>query len=454
MPANSAPESIVILGGGIAGLSAAWELHRAGRDFVLLEAAAQCGGVIATRPRDGFLPEAGPESFLAFKPAAAALCRELGLADALIPPLPNPVGAQVWLDGRYVPIPAGWRLLHPGSLPPLQSSPLFTPATRAAFAARWQEDVPPPRDDESVAAWLRRRWGREAGQEIADRLVGPLLAGVYGGDIEQLSAAAAAPPPAPDLDAPPDPAAARPAQGPIFLTLKTGMSSLVAALVRQLPAHALRCAQPAAAIEAAAGGYRIHLHSGASLAAAAVILAVPAFHAAALLRRLDPALAETLAAIPYASSVNINCAFRTAPTLPPGHGFLAVGAAPLLACTFAHQKFAGRAPAGAALLRLFYSDVTCEWSDERLLAQARHDLAACCALTHSPDWCELRRCPRALPQYTVGHTRRQAAIAQALKHHPGLCLAGNAYHGVGLPDCIVSGRAAARALLAASAGAR
>jgi oxygen-dependent protoporphyrinogen oxidase len=435
------------MGGGIAGLSAAWELQRAGREFVLLEAAPHCGGAIATRPRDGFLPEAGPESFLAFKPAAAALCRELGLADELIPPLPNPAGAQVWLDGHYVPLPAGWRLLHPTQLEPLQASPLFTPATRAAFAARWQDAVPPPSDDESVAAWLRRRWGREAGQEIADRVVGPLLAGVYGGDIEQLSAAAAAPSPGAGTAPAPPP-------GPMFLTLKAGMSTLVEALLRHLPADAVRCAQPVAAIEADAAAYRIRLHKGEPLTAAAVILALPAFQAAALLRGLDPALAAILDAIPYASSVNINCAYRTAPDLPPGHGFLAVGAAPLLACTFAHQKFAGRAPAGAALLRLFYSDATCAWPDERLREQARRDLAACCALTRAPDWFELRRCPRALPQYTLGHARRQTAIAQALQHHPGLLLAGNAYHGVGLPDCIAGGRAAARALLPALAGAR
>ncbi|HET9783853.1 MAG TPA: protoporphyrinogen oxidase [Terriglobales bacterium] len=447
MPAKSTsqPATTVIIGGGIAGLSAAWELQRAGRPFLLLEAAPRCGGVIATRSRDGFLAEAGPESFLAFKPAAAELCRELGLEDELIPPLPNPAGAQVWIEGRYVPLPGGWRLLHPTQLEPLQTSPLFSAGTRAAFAARWVDTGAPPADDESVAAYLRRRWGSEAGQEIADRIVGPLLAGVYGGDIEQLSAAAAAPPPGAGAAAPP--------AGPMFLTLRDGMSLLVEALLRQLPADAIRCTQPVTALEEDAGGYRIRLGSGECLRAVAVILAVPAFHAATMLRGLDAALAKTLAAIPYASSVNINCAFRSAPSLPPGHGFLAVGAAPLLACTFAHQKFAGRAPAVAALLRLFYGDATADWADERLLEQARHDLAACCAITRAPDWFELRRCPRALPQYTVGHARRQAAITQALSRHAGLGLAGGAYQGVGMPDCIASGRAAAqRVLLTAGAG--
>ncbi|HEY8054840.1 MAG TPA: FAD-dependent oxidoreductase [Terriglobales bacterium] len=435
MPANS-----VIIGGGIAGLSAAWELHRAGRPFLLLEAAAQCGGAIASRPRDGFLPEAGPESFLAAKPAAAELCRELGLGDDLIPPLPNPAGAQVWLEGRYVPLPAGWRLLHPSQLPPLLDAPLFTPATRTAFADHWNDNTAPPADTESVADYLRRRWGREAGQEIADRVVGPLLAGVYGGDIEQLSAAAAAPHTATPEGREP----VRAPNAPMFLTLRTGMSSLIEALLRQLPAAAIRTAQPVTAVEASDGGYRVRLGSGESLTAATVIVAAPAFRAAEILQPLDPALAAELAAIPYASSLNLNCAFRVAPAVPAGHGFLAVGAAPLLACTFAHQKFAGRAPAGAALLRLFYSDATCTWPDAQILDQARSDLAACCGITVAPDWCDLQRCPRALPQYTVGHARRQAAIALALTRHPGVHLAGNAYHGVGLPDCIASGRAAAR----------
>ena len=441
--------SVAIVGAGVAGLSAACELTQAGRrDFVLLEASGRAGGVIATEAAGGFLLEAGPDSFLTSKPAGATLCRELGLEAEMIPTLPNPGGARIWHRGRFHPLPAGWQMLAPTRLRPLLASGFSTgllrPTVKLRLAARWWRTPPPAPGEETVAQYLRRRFGPGAGQALADTVAGPLLAGVYGGDCEKLSAAgflaASAPrPPAPDA----------PSRPSLFTSLVGGMGSLITALVAHLPPGALRLGCPVAAVTAAtAGGYRLALAGGEVIEAGALIVATPAWAAAALLRPLDPALAEPLAAIPYASSVNVNLAYAALPALPAGHGFLVSRGqgVRLLACTFAHQKFAHRAPPGSALLRVFYGGEVAEWPEEQVAALAQAELRQILGLTASPLRLAVRRCPRAMAQVTLGHQARITAIAAARSRHPGLQLAGNAYQGIGVPDCIATGRAAAAGL--------
>ncbi|HUX66702.1 MAG TPA: protoporphyrinogen oxidase [Terriglobales bacterium] len=442
--------SIAIVGAGIAGLSAAWELARAGRrDFVLLEASPRAGGVIATESHDGFVFEAGPDSFLTSKPAGATLCRELGLEAEMIPTLPNPGGARIWHRGRFHPLPAGWQMLAPTRLRPLLASGVSTgllrPGVKLGLAARWWRTPPPPPGEESVAQYLRRRFGRVAGQALADTIAGPLLAGVYGGNCEQLSAAGFL-----AASAPRPPAAhARPPGASLFTSLQGGMGSLIEALVAHLPPGALRLASPVAGLRPApGGGYRLELASGEALEAAAVIVATPAWAAAQLLGPLDPALAEPLAAIPYASSVNVNLAYAAAPALPAGHGFLASRGqgVRLLACTFAHQKFAHRAPPGGAVLRVFYGGELAQAPEAEVAALAQAELRQLLGLATSPLRLAVRRCSRAMAQVTVGHQARLAALAAAAARHPRLRLAGNAYQGIGVPDCIATGRAAAAGL--------
>lgn len=428
-----------IIGGGIAGLTAAWTLQQAGHACVVLEASDRCGGSIRSEQANGFLFEGGPDSFLASKPAAFELCRELGIEEELIGTEPQPGGPRLLYRGQMQPLPAGWRMLAPTRLGPVLRSPLFSPAVKAALAWRWWRSATPPRAEETVAAYLDRRFGCRVGRAFTRIVVQPLLAGVYGGAAGQLSAALAQPPPKPPssgLD-----------RNSMFLTLRTGMGALVEHLTERLAPHIhLQCG--VRTIAATPTGYRMALDGGQTLDAARVILAVPAWYAATLLQPLDASLAALLAPIAFSSSVNVNLAYRQSPSLPAGHGFLAVDAPGLLACTFAHQKFSGRAPAGGALLRLFYGPAAADQSDNLLEARARADLVSTLRITAPPDMVRIQCCHRAIPQYGVDHSERLRQLNTVLVSHPRLALAGNAYGGVGVPDCIASGRAAAARLLA------
>ncbi|MGH9483385.1 MAG: protoporphyrinogen/coproporphyrinogen oxidase, partial [Terriglobales bacterium] len=274
----------VIVGAGIAGLSAAWELDRRGQgDTWVLEAESQPGGVVQTCAEAGFLMEAGPDSFLTAKPAAAELCAELGLTGERIGTLPSP-GAQIYHRGRLRPLPAGWRLAAPTRLGPLLRSPLLSPGVKAQLALRWRSAPAAPRAEESAAAYLRRRFGARAGQALAETVAGPLLAGVYGGDVEQLAAAEVR---GGDTGGSNRGPAAAPANLTTFTSLRSGMATLVQALAEQLPAGSVRLNCRATAVNAAEGGFRITLAPDQTVETARLILAGPAWAAAELVCGLD-----------------------------------------------------------------------------------------------------------------------------------------------------------------------
>ncbi|MGH9520133.1 MAG: protoporphyrinogen/coproporphyrinogen oxidase [Terriglobales bacterium] len=443
---------IAIVGGGLAGLSAAWELQRSGvADFVLLEAGDHVGGVVHTERRDGFVLEGGPESFLARKAAATTLCRELGLEGELMAPLTT--AARILHRGRLHPLPAGWRMIEPGQLRPLLRSALFSRRAKWDIVWHWRDKPQHDCGDVSVFSYLQRRYGKGAGTEIAERVAAPLLAGVFGGQAEQLSLAALR---LPVVVAVRQRAAggeqAKSAPGPAFLTLQGGMGKLIDGLEQALPAERIRKRQRVRAIHATEQNkYRLEIENS-SMEADAVILAVPAWAAAEFVGGLDSGVAELLAAIPYASSVNLNLAFAAAPPLPAGSGFLVPRGEGLrlVACTFVHQKFAGRAPSGAGLVRLFYGEGEAALDDPALTELALRELRGIVPSQRPPAWVQITRRPRAMPQYVVGHVARMRALREALQQHPGLALAGNAYAGVGVPDCIASGRAAARQVVTAA----
>jgi len=457
--------SVVVVGGGITGLVAARDLAAAGVPVTLVEAGSRLGGKILTERIGGFLVEAGPDSFLTTRPAAAELCRELGLGDRLIGTR-EPRAVFIRHRKRLVPLPEGLALVLPTRLRPFLATPLFSPREKLRmgldlFLRRTTLD-----GDESVGAFLRRRLGNA----LVERLAGPLLGGIYGTDVDQLSLLAVLP----QLRAAErahrslllagraGPGAPRGPNGPpassLFQSLAGGMGELVdalrAALERGSQLAVLRTSTVVEALEATPGGHFVRLSDGSTVKAEAVILAVPAAAAARLLEARIPAAARALRTIPFGSSVAVTLGFPEDGLPRPlrGHGFLVPpndGLA-ISACTWSSAKWPGRAPAGSVLLRasLRAPDATLlAATDETLVAIARRDLVRSMDLRGELTLTHVARWPDAMPRYTVGHLDRVQAARAALAATPGIVLAGASFGGVGLPDCIAQGRAAAAQVL-------
>jgi oxygen-dependent protoporphyrinogen oxidase len=453
---------VVVIGGGIAGLAAARRLGSVLPDaeMLLFERDEALGGKIHTEHVDGFVIEAGADSFLSRKERGVALVDELGLGSELIGRRPEHHQTFVRRGDHLHPLPEGLTGMIPTSLDALERSELLSPAGKARFAA--EREVPPAtgRGDESVASFVSRRFGREA----YEALVEPLMTGIYGGDGEQLSLLATFPQLRVlelehgsllhGLSAPP------PTDLPPFVSLRSGMGALVAALVEGFERTQVLVGRGVARVSTGAAGYEVALVDGESVEADGVVVAAPAFASAELLADLDAELATVLAAIPYASSVVISLAFLRADLLPlDGYGYVVprVEGTGVLACTWSSQKWEGRAPEGAVLVRVYAGryggpDVTASQDDD-LVALARDELAHL-GISAEPLLTRIHRWPLGMPQYVLGHPERLARIDAALTEHPGLAVAGAAYRGVGIPDCIRSGEAAAEAVARAFAGAR
>lgn len=471
---------IAIIGGGIAGLAAAYELEKqraAGESlgYTLYEARPRVGGSLASEIVDGAVLEQGPDSFLTEKPAAAELCRELGLGAELLPSNDAARKTYIVVRNRLVALPDGLMFLIPTKLLPTALTPLFSLRTKIRMGL---ELLHPPRasqQDESVAALVERHYGAEA----VDRLADPLLSGIYGGDATKLSARTVLPRLV-EMETKYGSltrgmlaahkkmrAAAKNSTGPkrapmpIFTALRGGMQQLVDALVAKLDPASIWTNTPVSAIEKTPNGWRINA-CGSTETYDALIMAAPAWAAGALLAPVDEALARELSAIPYSSSITLNLVYNEAGMgpLPDGFGFLvpASEGRSMLACTFVHRKFLGRTPPGKAVFRAFLGGMRGEAllgeSDEALVATVRRELSqilgekAFSAATQ-PEHAQVSRWQRAMAQYSVGHQERMRRAASRLTTLPGLRLAGNAYDGIGIPDCIRLGRQAARELATA-----
>jgi len=474
---------IAIIGGGIAGLAAAFELERAraqgsSLSYALFESRPCLGGSLASEIVNGAILERGPDSFLTEKPAAAELCRELGLGGELIPS--NDAARKTWIvvRNRLVPLPDGLMFLVPTKLIPTAFTGLFSLATKIRMA---REMLLPPRaaeGDESVASLVERHFGAEA----VDRLADPLLSGIYGGDAAQLSAQAVLPRMV-EMErkygsltrgmlasrrqmrarAKGSTQSTKAGGAPaLFTSLRGGMQQLVDALASRLDPASIRTSTPASAIERLGEGWRVEA-GGESQIFDGIIMASPAWAAGVLLSRVDRELGEELGAIPYSSSITLNLVYdqaRLGP-LPEGFGFLvpASEGRSMLACTFVHRKFLGRTPSGKAVLRGFLGGAKNEAllaePDAALVAIVRRELseilgAKCIPANAEPEFVQVSRWRRAMAQYSVGHKERMARITARVAALPGLRLAGNAYDGIGIPDCIRLGRQAARELAARS----
>ena len=460
---------VIIIGGGIAGLAAAYELHRRNLPFLLLEAGHRFGGVIFSEEIDGYTVDAGPDALLVQKPEGIALCRELGLGDRLIPTKP-PRLAYIQRHGRLHPLPASSVLGIPTEIGPFVRTPLFSLAGKARMAA--EVLIPARRDDdsdESIGAFMTRRFGAEA----TDYLAEPLLAGIHAGDVDRLSLKALFPrfteaerehgsllrafrrqprTPAPDG---------------AFRSLPRGLSELTDALVAALPASALRLNAPAISLEslggtrpdtAAAGApasnlvnFRIHTSSREVFEASAVILATPAYGTAKLLEAVDPQLSRLTSEIPYASTATIAMAFpRTAVAHPlNGSGFVVPRAerTGILAASWLSSKWAHRAPVDRVLLRVFVGGardpLALEQTDSELTRVALSAISPLLGIAARPLFARVYRWERASAQHEVGHLQRMQRIDAALGAHAGLFITGSGFRGVGIPDCVADGRATA-----------
>jgi oxygen-dependent protoporphyrinogen oxidase len=453
---------VAVVGGGIAGLAAARRLEALApeAEVVVVEPGSALGGKVRTERVSGFVIEAAPDSFLSRKERGVGLCEDLGLGGELIGRRPENHRTYVRRGAELLPLPEGLTGMIPTNLDALERSALLSEEGRARFSAEPDAPVPLGDEDESVAAFVSRRFGREA----YDVLVEPLMTGIYGGDGEQLSLQATFP----QLRAlelehgsllralSAEPA---PAERPPFVSLRDGMDVLVTTLVAGLEDTSVVRAR-AFAVQRTAGGYEVALGDAEPLRVDGVVLATPAFVTAELLDKLDPGLADAHASIPYASSVVVTLAFSTDDVAPlDGYGYVIPRAEgrDVLACTWSSQKWEGRAPAGSALVRVYAGrfggrDLTHE-TDAELVRLARSELALL-DVSAEPTLTRVQRWPLGMPQYILGHPERVDRIEALVAEHPGLAVAGAAYRGVGIPDCIASGEAAAESVVEALSAAR
>lgn len=446
---NDTVLDVLVIGGGITGLAAAYELQQRGVAVRLFEAAPRLGGVILTERIDGWVIDAGPDALLVQKPAAVGLCRELGLGDRLISTR-APRTAYVIRDGRLWPLAEGSFLGFPVGFGALARSPLFTWAGKLRMAC----EVVIPRahaDDESIASFVRRRFGTEAADYLAD----PLLAGIHAGDAERLSMRALFPR---LLDAERQAGSVlrsiralrvRPSPQGAFVSLPGGIGELVEAVAAALHPGTVKLSARVSDLRRA-GVFTIETESG-SFQARAVILSVPAYAAAGLLRGLDTTLAGLCDSVPYASTATVAFGYHRDQIRDPlnGTGFVVprVERSPLLAATWVTSKWPGRAPDGCVLVRAFLGGGRdphrLDWRDDELIETASDALAAVLGIEGDPVLTRLYRFTRQSPQYEVGHVQRISAIEQRAAAVAGLFLAGSGFRAIGIPDCIADGRATA-----------
>ena len=458
---------VAIVGGGIAGLAAAFELRDRGVDFRLLEAGSRFGGVIRSEALDGFLLEAGPDSLLAQKPEALNLCRELGLGDRLIPTNREQRAVYVLHRGGLHPLPEGMMLAVPTRVAPFLGSRLFS--WRGKLRMGLDLVLPARREhgDESIASFLRRRFG----QECVERLGEPLLAGIHAGDPERLSILATfprfaelerrsgslirgmwtAPRPAPSAGAP----------ATAFYSLQGGLEELVTAIEGRLGGDCLWRHASVSTLNRTGEGFRLELADGRVVKARAVVVAIPAPKAAPLMKPLLPEVAEILAAIPFATTATVLLGFRRENVRHPldGYGLVVPVGEGLRtsAASFFSTKFPGRAPAGQVLLRGFLGGVRdpgiLELDDTGLAATFRREMEPVLGLSGEPALTRVYRWPQATPQMEVGHLERIAGVEKRLSGLPGLFLTGAGIRGTGIPDGVADGMRVAGTAAAFVAGA-
>ena len=456
---------VVIIGGGISGVSTAYYLANRGVRSTLIESRPYLGGVIQTEHVDGCTIEAGPDSFISAKPAALELIRELGLASEVIGSNDYSRKTFVWKRGRLVPLPEGLMMMVPTRILPLVTTNLLSWGTKVRMGLELLHAPKPHESDESVAEFIEEHYGEEA----VDYLAEPLLSGIYGGNPHELSVTAVLPrfvtlarqygsltrgvlaerAKAKTNHGPP---------APLFRTLKGGLGQMIDALTASIKSQVEIRRARAQAVERTGDSFRVRL-DGDWLEAARVVIACEAHSGASLVSGMDGRLSELLGGIAYSSSMTVALGFAAADfaTLPEGHGFLVPKKERrrLMACTWVGAKFPYRVPEGTVVARCFLGGTdnaaVLEETDDAITATVLEELQQIAGFRAQPKFVRISRWPRSMAQYTVGHPQRLAEIEARVAAIPGLHVAGNAYEGIGIPDCIRMGKRAAEDISANTA---
>ena len=423
------PSKVLIIGGGISGLSTAWYLNKAGIPSTIIERQDRLGGVIKTDRIDGCIAEAGPDSMVTMKPAGRELATELGLASELIGSNDHTRATFIWRGGRLVRMPEGMSMMVPGKFMPMVTTPLLSWPGKIRAAKDLFRRPTKEKRDRSVSEFVIDHYGRE----VLDYIAEPMLAGVYGGDPGEMSIGSVMPMFL-DWEARYGSltralrAEVKGSKGPLFTTLRSGMQTLVDTLVAQLKPDVIR-----GEVDKVEKGWRVRVN-GEWLEAEHLVVAC----------RAENVLPNLFPAIRYNSSAVVALCYRTSDVPKPlvGHGFLvpALERKSVSAGTWVNNKFDGRVPEGKVLIRLFTTGAKANWRDE-----VREKIG----ITAEPLFVRETSWPLSMPQFNVGHSEIVKVIEEMLKEFPGLHLVGNAYYGIGIPDCIRMGKAAAERIVAA-----
>jgi oxygen-dependent protoporphyrinogen oxidase len=451
-PVADAQVDVVIVGGGISGLAAAYELRKRKTSVLVLEKSDRPGGVIQTERVGDFIIDAGPDSLLVQKPAAVALCNEIGLGDRLVPTKP-PRTAYILRDGVLHPLPGASVLGFPTRVRPMLRSHLFSPLAKIRMGAELFVPRRRQRGDESIASFVRRRFGENAVKYIAE----PLLAGIHAGDVERLSMQVLFPRFV-ESEARSGSVirAFRKMQGPrnadgVFRSFPGGLGELVDGLMRAVPKDSVRLNSTVTRIEPRKDSVTIHLEDRPAVEAHAVILASPAFVTADLVRNVDPELTGLCASIRYLSTATVVFAF---PKDAVRHKLLGTGfvvpkseGLNITAGAWISSKWPLRAPEGHVLLRAFLGgsrdpDVLAK-TDRELGEIALREMAGILEIRGTPELTRVYRWNKSSPQLEVGHLDLMSRIEARLADHPGVFVSAAGFRGVGIPDCVADARAEA-----------
>ena len=460
---------LTIIGGGIAGLSAAYYATKKIPDaqITLIESSERWGGKITTDRimfDDGqFIIEGGPDTFLATKPWAVALCKELGLGDRLHGTNPNQKNTYVLHRNKLEPLPDGLAMMIPTNVQAILKTRLVSWFGKARMGFDFIQPAKAVNGDESLGTFVSRRLGREA----YENLVEPLMSGIYAGDGDALSLASTFPY-LRDLEL----KYGSLARGALkmraqsngkavlgsrsaFLTPTTGLAEIVEALVKHLQGNGvkLRLNTSVRQIVKIDSRYIVKLDDDSSFDTDSVILATPAYVSGHLLASFDPTLASDLKNIPYASTATVSLAYRQSDLPKPldGYGYVIPRreGRKALAGTWTSTKFPHRAPDGYALIRVFVGRAGQDipWDENELLELAKEEVILTSGITAEPIVSRVFMWDKAMPQYNLGHPEILKRIDAALDDYPSLALAGNGYRGIGIPDCIHSGELAVNKIL-------